>query len=178
MRGYFAIGAENISKPMNLGALMRTAHAFGASFLFTVNAHYKARNTPSDTSKAGEHVPYYAWGSVAQMALPKGCRLVGVEITEDAEDLLSFRHPSQAAYVLGPERGILSDAMLARCDFVVKIPTAFAINVATAGAIVMYDRMRLMGRRAERPVRVGGPGVEAPAPPSFGAPRSRRGVKT
>ena len=31
-RGYFGIGAEGISKPMNLGALMRTAHAFGASF--------------------------------------------------------------------------------------------------------------------------------------------------
>ena len=34
MRGYFAIGAERISKPMNLGALMRTGHAFGASFVF------------------------------------------------------------------------------------------------------------------------------------------------
>src|SRR3546814_13686274 len=36
MRGYFAIGAEGISKPMNLGALMRPAHALGASFFFTV----------------------------------------------------------------------------------------------------------------------------------------------
>lgn len=172
MRGYFAIGAENISKAMNLGALMRAGHAFGASFLFTVNAHQKVRNIPSDTSKSGDHVPYYAWDSVEDMALPRGCRLVGVEITEDAEDILSFRHPSQAAYVLGPERGILSDAMLARCDFVVKIPTRFSINVATAGALVMYDRMRLLGGYAERPVRSGGPAEKA-APLPFGAPRSR-----
>ena len=31
MRGYFGIGVEGISKPMNLGSLFRTAHAFGAS---------------------------------------------------------------------------------------------------------------------------------------------------
>ncbi len=40
MRGYFAIGVENISKEMNLGNLFRSAHAFGASFVFTVNAAY------------------------------------------------------------------------------------------------------------------------------------------
>ena len=60
MRGYFAIGAEGISKPMNLGALMRTAHAFGASFVFSVDAEHKVRDAyKADTSKSFEHVPYY-----------------------------------------------------------------------------------------------------------------------
>ena len=36
MRGYFAVGVEGISKARNLGAVMRTAHAFGGSFVFTV----------------------------------------------------------------------------------------------------------------------------------------------
>jgi len=40
MRGYFGIGVEGISKSMNAGALFRTAHAFRASFMFTVAAHY------------------------------------------------------------------------------------------------------------------------------------------
>ena len=35
-RGYFAIGAERISKALNLGNLMRSAHGFGASFTFTI----------------------------------------------------------------------------------------------------------------------------------------------
>ena len=64
MRGYFGIGAERISKPMNLGNLIRSAHAFGASFVFTVDAHYKVREARSDTSKAPEHLPYYAWDSI------------------------------------------------------------------------------------------------------------------
>ena len=32
MRGYFGIGVEGISKPMNMGSLIRSGHAFGASF--------------------------------------------------------------------------------------------------------------------------------------------------
>ena len=157
VRGYFAVGAEGISKPMNLGNLMRSAHAFGASFIFTVNAHYTIRKARSDTSKAAHHLPYYAWDKVAEMELPKDCRLVGVELTDDAIDLPSFRHPLRAVYVFGRERGSLSPQMLERCAFVVKIPTAFCINLASAGAIVMYDRLRTLGQFAERPVRAGGP---------------------
>jgi hypothetical protein len=37
-RGYFAIGAERMSKVLNLGNLMRSAHGFGAAFTFTVGA--------------------------------------------------------------------------------------------------------------------------------------------
>ena len=91
------------------------------------------------------------------MVLPQGCRLVGIELIEEAVDLPSFRHPLRAAYVLGPERGSLSPQMLARCDYTVKIPTSFCINVAMAGAIVMYDRVRSLGRFAARPVSEGGP---------------------
>lgn len=161
-RGYFAIGAEGISKPMNLGNLMRSAHAFGASFIFTVDAHYSIRRSRSDTSKAETQLPYYAWDRIEEMALPRGCQLVGVELTDDAIDLPSFRHPSRAAYVLGRERGALSEAMLARSAFVVRIPTRFCINVAMAGAIVMYDRVRSLGAFPDRPVRAGGPARKSP----------------
>jgi tRNA(Leu) C34 or U34 (ribose-2'-O)-methylase TrmL len=95
------------------------------------------------------------------LALPAGCRLVGIELLEEADMLPSFRHPLRAAYLLGPERGSLSPELVARCDHVVKIPTRFCVNVGVAGAIVMYDRMISLGRFAERPVRSGGP-TEAP----------------
>ena len=157
-RGYFAIGAEGISKPMNLGALMRTAHAFGASFTFSVDAAKNLRETyQADTSKSFEHVPHYPWATLADMQLPKGCQLVGVELTEEAVELPSFRHPPSAAYVLGRERGDLTPEMLARCIHVVKIPTRFCINLSLAGALVMYDRVMSMGGFAPRPLMPGGP---------------------
>lgn len=158
MRGYFAIGAEGISKPMNLGAIMRTAHAFGANFAFSVDAADKIRTVyKADTSKSFEHVPYYQWDTIDDMALPRGCTLVGVELTDDAVDLPSFRHPTAAAYVLGRERGSLSPEMIEKCAFTVKIPTKFCVNVSVAAALVMYDRMISMGRHAERPIKPGGP---------------------
>ena len=102
MRGYFGVGAEGISKPMNLGAILRTAHAFGASFAFTVDAHHRVRDVyQADTAKSVEHVPYYPWDGLDDMHLPDKCQLVGIELTDEAIDLPTFRHPLCAAYVFG-----------------------------------------------------------------------------
>jgi tRNA G18 (ribose-2'-O)-methylase SpoU len=155
-RGYFAIGAERISKALNLGNLMRSAHGFGASFTFTIGATYQALEARADTSKGAQHLPHFDWQRVEDLRLPQGCRLVGVELLEEAVDLPSFRHPARAAYVLGAERGSLSPELLARCDWVVRIPSSFSINLAMAGAIVMYDRVRCLGRFPPRPIGEGG----------------------
>lgn len=158
MRGYFGVGAERISKAMNLGAVLRTAHAFGASFVFTVGAHHRAREVRlSDTSKTDAHVPLYEWDSVEAMRLPNGCVLVGVELDPEASMLPSFRHPLNAAYVLGPEKGELSPAAKAACTHIVKIPTKFCVNLSIAAAIVMYDRVLSLGGHPPRPVRSGPP---------------------
>lgn len=156
MRGYFGIGVEGISKPMNMGNLIRSAHAFGASFVFTIAATYIVREAKSDTSTTHKNVPWYDWDGLDNMVLPKGCQTVGVELTDEAIDLPSFTHPRCAAYVMGPERGSLSPQLLARCDHLIRIPTQFCINVQVAGAIVMYDRIQTLGRFEPRPVMPGG----------------------
>ena len=116
MRGYFGIGAERIDKVMNIGSLFRTAHAFGADFMFTVNSTYSRREgRRSDTSDSTSHVPFYSFPSVNNMVLPQGCILIGIELIEDSIDLPSFRHPQQAAYILGPERGELSPEIIDQC---------------------------------------------------------------
>src|SRR5215475_11428106 len=113
MRGYFAVGTDGLSKPMNLGNLLRIAHAFGASFFFTISGRVKLADAMSDTSDAAGHVPVYQFASVEDLRLPQGCELVAVEITNDAIDLPSFRHPLRAAYVFGSERLSLSPPLLA-----------------------------------------------------------------
>ena len=146
MRGYFGIGVQGISKPRNLGSLLRSTHAFGGSFFFTIHAAFDAREVKqSDTSDAAKHLPLYDFESVEAVQLPRGCQLVGVELTDEAVELPVFHHPTAAAYVLGPERGSLTPELLERCDQTVKIPTKFCVNVGVAGAIVMYDRIRSLG---------------------------------
>jgi tRNA G18 (ribose-2'-O)-methylase SpoU len=172
-RGYFGIGAESISKSVNLGNLLRSAHAFGASFVFTIGADERALETRADTSRAASHLPLYHWQNLEDMRLPKGCSLVGVEILDEAIDLPSFPHPLRAAYVLGPERGALTPALIARCQHLVRIPAAFSLNVATAGAIIMYDRLRTLGRFAPRPIAEGAETGDL-APHIQGPPKRRR----
>lgn len=163
-RGYFAIGAERISKSLNLGNLMRSAHGFGAAFTFTLGATYQALEARADTSKGSKHLPHYNWARLEDLVLPEGCRLVGIELLDEAIDLPSFRHPLRAAYVLGPEQGSLSPALIAQCDFVIRIPSSFCVNVAMAGAIVMYDRIRTLGNFAPRPLLEGGPPPDPDSP--------------
>lgn len=164
MRGYFGIGVEKISKAQNLGALLRTAHAFGASFAFTLGAAFDARGVRrGDTSDAKDHLPLYVFKGLEDFLLPRGCQLVGIELTDEAIELPSFRHPLTAAYVLGPERGSLSPEMQERCAHIVKIPTRFCINVSLAGGLVMYDRMLSLGRFAPRPVGSTAPLEPVPA---------------
>lgn len=174
-RGYCGIGAEGISKSANMGALLRTAHAFGAEFCFTLGTGFDSRaGRSADTPDSPSHVPLWRFPDLDSLRLPQGCVLVGVEVTEDAALLPSFRHPLNAAYILGPERSGLSAPVLARCRHVVRIPTRFSLNLAVAGALVLYDRLLQHGRFADRPVASGGAAAAPPAPGGHGAPVFRR----
>ena len=176
MRGYFGIGVEGISKAMNLGNLFRSALGFDASFIFTVAADFNPKRALSDTADSSGRIPLYQFADAESLLLPRGCELVGVELLDSAGELPSFRHPRRCAYVLGPERGSLSPAMVARCDHVVRIPTNICINLATAGAVVMYDRLINLGRFPRRPMAAG----DAPEPlPDHvaGGPKYRKAKK-
>ena len=173
MRGYFGVGVDGISKPMNLGNLVRIAHAFDASFFFSIAPRLKLADANSDTSRAQNTLPFYHHEKAEDLRLPLDCRLVGVEITDDAVELPRFRHPTRAAYVFGAERFSLSPEVLKACDFVVKIPTRFSINVGMAGAIVLYDRLLTNGGFGDRPVKAGGEGAQVPPPHTWGAPLAR-----
>lgn len=176
-RGYFGIGVEGVSKSANVGALLRTGHAFGAAFCFTVGSGWDSRASRlADTADTPSHVPLWRFSGVEALQLPRECVLVGVELLDDATDLPSFRHPLNAAYVLGPERAGLSDALLARCRHVVRIPTRFALNLAVAGALVLYDRLLQHGRFAERPVGSTALPAEAPPRSGHGDPKFRRNL--
>lgn len=162
MRGYFGVGSEGVSKAGNLGAVMRTAHAFGASFVYSVNAAHTVRMiNQTDTSHTLSHIPYYEWNSLADMRLPQGCVLVGVELCDRAVELPSFRHPRACAYILGPEKGSLSQEAQTLCSYIVKIPTRFCINLSLATALTLYDRTICLGGYPQRPLRPGGPDLAA-----------------
>jgi len=181
MRGYFGIGIDGAAKAGNMGNLVRTAHSFGAAFVFALNPMRDHRDKAitsdfADTARTHTQLPFYEAAALHDLPYPVGARIIAVELSEDAVDLPSFRHPQQAVYVLGAEWHGVSPEVMERADQVVKIPTKFSLNVATAGAIVMYDRMRLLGGFAERPVMTGQKPRAKPAHVQ-GNPKARKAKK-
>ena len=147
MRGYCAIGIHQPRKAPNVGALWRTAHSFEAALMFTIGGDgYRRRAT--DTTDATKHVPYIAYPDFEtfQAARPHGAALVCVE-TSGGTSLWDFEHPESAVYLLGSEDRGLPDEVLALAPVVVRIDVPLCLNVATAGALVLYDRAQKDRRR-------------------------------
>ena len=77
-RGYFGIGVEGVSKSANVGALLRTAHAFGAAFCFIVGAGFDARaGRLADTADTPEHVPLWRFPDVEALDAAAALRAGG-----------------------------------------------------------------------------------------------------
>lgn len=139
-RGYFEIGICYGKTPENVGTLWRSAFQLGASGLYTIGRRY--RKQASDTVHASRHVPLREFDDFESFyaAIPHGCQLVGVEM--GGRPLQGFTHPTSAIYLLGAEDNGIPVRLLDRCVHVVSLPSVRteSYNVATAGALVMYDR--------------------------------------
>jgi tRNA G18 (ribose-2'-O)-methylase SpoU len=140
-RGFCGIGVYHPKTAINVGTLWRTAHALGASWMFTVGRRYERQ--AADTSKAWRHLPLFNFATLDDLCahLPYSCPLVGVELDERAVSLAEFSHPERACYLLGAEDHGLPPGVLDRCHAVIQLPGAHCLNVAVAGSIVLYDRV-------------------------------------
>ncbi|MGY5850099.1 RNA methyltransferase [Salegentibacter sp. F14] len=139
-QGFFGIGIQNGKTPENLGVLWRSAQNMGASFIFTIGNRYEKQ--ACDTHKAVGAMPYYHYENFEDFYthLPKGAMLVGVELTDKAVPLESFRHPRRCVYLLGAEDHGLTNRALEKVHQLVKFKSTLSLNVSVAGSIVMYDR--------------------------------------
>lgn len=137
---FFGIGIQNGKTPENLGVLWRSAQNMGASFIFTIGNRYAKQ--ACDTHNAVKAMPYFHYETFDDFYahLPKGARLVGVELTDDAESLETFHHPRRCVYLLGAEDHGLSKKAIEKSHYLVKFKSELSLNVSVAGSIVMYDR--------------------------------------
>ena len=137
---FFGIGIQNGKTPENLGVLWRTAQNLGASFIFTIGIRYAKQ--ACETHNAVKSMPYFHYESFNDFYnhLPKGARVVGVELTEGAEDLETFKYPRRCVYLLGAEDHGLSKKAIEKSHHLIKFKSELSVNVVVAVSIVMYDR--------------------------------------
>lgn len=137
----FSIGIENSKFPQNIGTLFRSADVFGADSVFTIGHRYSTQRT--ETQAKSREAELFDFDSVSELRRRmRRYALVGAELHADAQPLDTFEHPEWACYLLGSEdRGLSADAIDA-CDMLIQIPYGrYSLNVATAGGIVIWDRI-------------------------------------
>jgi tRNA G18 (ribose-2'-O)-methylase SpoU len=140
-QGYYAMGIYRHKTEHNIGTLWRSAYILGASYIFTVGKKYKKQS--SDVVRTWSRIPLFHYDEFEDLLnnIPYDCRLVGIEIDENAIELAAFEHPKRAIYLLGSEDCGLPEEIKEKCHFLVRLPGNSSLNVAVTGSIVLNDRV-------------------------------------
>ncbi len=140
-QGFFAIGIYKHKTEHNIGTLWRSAYILGASYIFTVGKKYKKQT--SDVLKTWSRIPLFYHEEMQDLLnnIPYDCRLVGIEIDDNAIPLKDFNHPQRAIYLLGSEDFGLPQEVKDKCHFLVRLPGNSSLNVGVTGGIVLNDRV-------------------------------------
>ncbi len=147
----FLLAVDGVTDPHNLGALLRSAEAAGATG--AVLARHRAVHVTPTVAKAAagaiERVPMaIVAGMPAALARAKdlGCWVVGLA-GDGEQSLFDGLAVADEALVLvvGAEGDGLSRLARARCDLVVSIPMRGrlpSLNVSAAGALALFEVSR------------------------------------
>jgi 23S rRNA (guanosine2251-2'-O)-methyltransferase len=147
----FLLAVDGVTDPHNLGALLRSAEAAGATG--AVLARHRAVHITPTVAKAAagaiEHVPIaVVAGMPAGLARAKdlGCWVVGLAADGDQSLFDGLAVADEAiVVVVGAEGAGLSRLARARCDLVVSIPMRGrlgSLNVSAAGALALFEVSR------------------------------------
>lgn len=142
-RGFFEIGILQGKNNDNLGTLWRSANIFEAAGIFTIGARYPKKHR-TDTMNTPNHIPLREYDDFETFikTIPRDTKIIAVELDDRADNLVTFKHPERAVYILGSEDKGISENHLSQCDKVIKIPLSKnSLNVAVTGSIVLYDRL-------------------------------------
>ncbi len=145
----FAIAAWNISKEHNVGSLVRTAHATGATEVLLVGER-EWNVEAARTAELFTTVRFLSGVDELRRHLRNsGWRLVAVELDPCAVTLFEARYPERPCFLLGAELGGVPPELLDEADVIVQIPQwglVPSLNLAVAGSIVVYDHLAKLHR--------------------------------
>lgn len=142
----FGILIDNIKNGYNCGMIVRSASAFGASYVGWSGTRYKTKGdfTNGDTEGYRFKRPVFAGVENLKPLVPYKSVCVAVEICKDATNIFEFTHPKVATYILGSEDSSLSQEYLDICEHKIYIPTEHCLNVAHCATSIMMHRMQQM----------------------------------
>ena len=145
---------DGVTDPQNLGALIRSAHAFGANGVVVPKDRAAGVTPASFKAAAGalEHCPLARVTNLAralEQVKEQGIWTVALAAEGDKE-LGEVDLTAPTALVLGSEGSGVRPLVRKTCDHLARIPIAGqvgSLNVAAAGAVALYEVARQRAAR-------------------------------
>ena len=145
------LALDQVTDPHNVGAVLRSAAAFGAAAVIAPGHHAAPESGVLAKAASGalERVPYAPVGNLSralEAAAEAGFARIGLDA--GGETTPSSLDPApRLLLVLGAEGGGLRRLTREHCDRLVRLPTLSAfdsLNISNAAAVALYE---LLGRR-------------------------------
>lgn len=141
---------DGVEDPHNLGAIIRTANAAGASAVLVPDRRSAGLTETVAKAAAGalEHLPVVRVGNISQtleQLKQRGFWIYGLD-ERGAQLYSATDYARPTVFVLGGEGAGLHQLVKKHCDVLVRIPMAGAIsslNVSVAAGIVLFEWSRL-----------------------------------
>jgi len=149
---------HNIRSTYNVGAILRTAEAFGLkNILCTGYTPYPIINNddrlPHIKNKLNDQISKSALGAEKMLNIEhddelslidlknQGYRVVGLEQNQNSIEISKYKVPEKLALLLGEEVSGISEENINLCDEIIEIPmhgTKESFNVSVAAGIALY----------------------------------------
>ncbi len=141
--------AVNIEDPHNLGALIRTAHAFAFDAVIIPSRNAATISSVVISASAGAALTMPIVRVInAQTCMEKlkkfGYWIYATDVRGDkSEDFRSVKYDAKSVILMGNEHKGLGPAVIKHSDFVVHIPCEFeSLNVSVAAGIILAEIYR------------------------------------
>lgn len=136
--GYSIIGLENIQNGVNLRISIRNASALGANSLFYTSQNVDFSKRQDDTMQY-KNMPVFKVKNLKKV-IPFNAEIIVVELTKNAENLNTFKHPENAFYIFGNELKGVSNKYKNKKYKKIFIDSKISLNLSSTVSIVLYDR--------------------------------------
>ena len=156
---------EEVNKPHNLSAILRTCDAAGvfeANFISEKDKVKTFNSTAQGSQKWVKLNNHETTISAVSELKKKGFKLYGTTLNERSTDYRNFDYSENTCFVLGAEKWGLSDQLISKVDESIFIPMSGmvqSLNVSVAASILLFEAIRQRESKSLLPLK--GEGLSA-----------------
>lgn len=139
---------EQVHKPHNISAIIRTADAIGIHDIHAVWPEERMRTAVSSSAGSNNWVNVHTHDSIDQAVAEftsQSMQVLATNLSDKAVDFREIDYTKPTCIIVGQEKTGISDQALALADHHIVIPMlgmVQSLNVSVAAALILYEAQR------------------------------------